>query len=129
MFIPKHKAKVENGKLILKDKERFSGWIVTLDGDVEVIVQKPKTTRTSKQNSFYWAYISLVSDETGDDPNSLHEYFKRTHLPPRFITVMGKDIKIPATTTKLSKKQFSDYIRSIEVETGIMAPSLEDLYG
>ncbi len=85
-----------------------------------------KSTRTLSQNRFYWLYLNVIAQETGDDANSLHEYFSRTFLPPRFIKAMGKEIKIPATTTTLSKTDFSEYLDRISGLTNIPIPNPSD---
>jgi len=95
-------------------------------GKVTVTIDNNKPVRSTAQNNFLWLYYTLIEEETGNDRNDLHEYFKRKHLPPKMIKVMGKEIKIPASTTKLSKYDFGEYIRKIEVETNILAPNPED---
>jgi hypothetical protein len=92
------------------------------DGKYQVSIEKYNHKRTSNQNRLYWSYLKLISDYNGDEVNDLHEYFKRKHLPPRFTTVMGNEIKLPNSTTKLSKSEFSEYIRAIEIETRLSIP-------
>lgn len=92
---------------------------------IKIMYEKP--ARSKQQNRLYWLYLNVIETETGDDSVSLHEYFKRAFLPPKFIKVMGKDIKIPASTTELNKSDFSEYIMRIEQETGIPCPNPKDL--
>lgn len=125
----KLKAKIINNKLYYQDNKLYEWTLLGLGKEgisveVEVTINKPDNKRGSNQNRYYWAYLNIISDDTGDDSNSLHEYFKRKLLPPRFIVVMNKEIKIPASTTKLNKVEFVDYIKRIEVLTGILAPKL-----
>ena len=115
-------AKVEKGKLEFWQPKVFSDYISSLKGEIDIIVEKHQDIRTRRQNSFYWLYLSIIEQETGENANDLHEYFKRIFLPPRFIVVRGKEIKLPATTTKLSKKQMSDYLEKICAETGVPIP-------
>lgn len=122
---PIHYGSVENGKLTVRNKDRFNTWLATLKGNVELIVRKTKSQRSGQQNRFYWAYLEIIAAETGHGPNELHEYFKRRHLPPRFAKILGHDIKLPATTTELNKAEFSAYIMGIEAETGVPAPATE----
>lgn len=89
-----------------------------------------KAQRSNQQNKYYHAYLKIIEMETGQDNknNELHEYFKRIFLEPEKIVVFGKELKIPASTSSLSKVGFSEYIRKIELETGVTAPNPEDLY-
>jgi len=84
------------------------------------------TNRTSSQNNFYFFYLGLISQDTGDDVNSLHEYFRRTLLPPKFISIKGKEIKIPTSTTELSKIEFGEYMDRISMETEMEIPDPHD---
>jgi hypothetical protein len=61
----------------------------------------------------------VIERETGQDTNDLHEYFKRTLLPPVFKTVMGKEFKIPASTKDLNKAAFGEYLDKIAAMTGM----------
>lgn len=81
--------------------------------------------RSTQQNSYYWFYLGLVEDSTGLDANELHEIFKRLFLPPRFVKYKGREIKLPATTIKLSKSDFSDYLDKICMESGVSLPNPE----
>jgi len=97
---------------------RFSG--------KKAIIEIPKKTRTGAQNRYYWFYLGIIEAETGNTASDLHETFKRTLLPPRFITttIKGKEqeIKIPASTTKLSKIDMGDYLEKICAETNVPIP-------
>ena len=119
-------AKITDNK-IWYDNQKYYDWqLRALEGEeIDVKISKRKTNekRTDQQRKYQWAYYKIIADDTGDNANSLHEYFKRTLLPPEYIEVMGKTIKIPASTAKLSKEDFSKFIRDIEIETDIPAPS------
>lgn len=116
--------KIEDGNL----SDVIISFIKSTKGKHRLIFEEWKENRSGQQNRYYWAYLNIISQETGDDANSLHEYFKRKHLAPKFISAMGKEIKIPASTTKLTKEQFGKYIDLIELECGVIAPNPDDLY-
>lgn len=90
-------------------------------------IERIVPVRSLSQNAFYWAYLGTIEKETGNLANDLHEYFKRTLLPPKFINVMGKEIKIPASTTDLTKVQFGEYLDKISAESGVPLPTREEL--
>lgn len=79
-------------------------------------------TRTLSQNKLYWLFLEKIEFETGSNSNDLHEFFKRTLLPPKFIKVLGREIKIPKSTTELKSNEFSDYMDKISAETGVEIP-------
>ena len=97
-------------------------------GKMLLILKEKKEKRSLKQNAYYWAYLQIISQETGNEVDDLHEYFKRKHLPAQEIKVLGRTIKIPSSTADLASGQFCEYIKRIEVETGVLAPDPNDLY-
>jgi len=95
-------------------------------GSYVVTIEKEKSKRSLDQNSYLWGVVyKTISDYNGDTVNDLHAYFKRVCLPPEFKKVMGKEFKVPASTTELSKADFGNYIERIRAEVapmGIIIP-------
>lgn len=85
-----------------------------------------KSKRSLSQNDYLWGVVyKKIAEHTGHTEDELHEYFKRKCLPPKFIKVMGKEIKVPSSTTELNKVEFSEYIEKIRAEVapmGIVIP-------
>lgn len=107
------------------NRARFNDVLKNNEGKtfrIELVENK----RSLSQNALYHLYLSVVERETGNNTGDLHEYFKRTLLPPRLIKVFGKELKIPATTTALTKSEFSEYMMKIEAETGVLVPNPQD---
>jgi len=126
--VPIHKCYIQDGKITWFDEDRLDRWIQKLEGTVDVIYKPETKRRSTNQNRFYWAYLRIIEDETGNDSTDLHEYFKRIFLPPRYITVMGKTIKVPSSTTDLDTADFSRYMEKINAETGIPIPDPNEYY-
>ena len=116
-------AIVKDGHIHLSEGNalRFADFAKKNEGKILRITHE-KTKRSLQQNAFYWLYLKVIATETGDDENSLHEYFKRALLPPKWLKVMGKEIKVPASTTTLSKSDMSDYMAKICALTHIPIP-------
>lgn len=116
--------KPDNQKQWLDFAEKYNKKKVVL----EITEDKPK--RTLDQNAYLWGIVyKTISDYNGDTENDLHEYLKRKLLPPKFIKVLGKEVKVPASTTDLSKSDFSDYIERIRAEVshlGIIIPEAQE---
>lgn len=93
-------------------------------GKYNLNLDNGKENRSTQQNRYYFGIcLPLVAEETGDTVEDLHELFRRTLLTPKFITARGKTIKIPTSTTELKKDEFGEYLRKIEVETGVLFPN------
>lgn len=125
-YISTHIARIKDCKLILKNVDKWRSTLMNLDGqEVRISIDKNIDLRSTQQNRFYWLYLQVIEDETGENADDLHEYFKRKFLPPRFIKIFGKEIKLPATTTKLDKLEFTNYLEKICAESGIPIPNYD----
>ena len=119
---------ITKGNLDFGSEYNESRWRVFLQNNEgkKVIIKLPdKPTRSNAQNAYYWFYLGIVEQETGNLAMDLHEYFKRIFLPPKFINVMGKEVKIPSSTKTLSKADFGEYIDKICSLTNIPLPDPE----
>ena len=129
MIIPKFYGTVKDSKLYFDNRNNFDLYVGTLDGNkVEVIVKKIKKNRSTRSNNYYWVYLTLLEAETGNAKDDLHEYFKSRYLSRRIGTLNGKEIMLPPTTTNLSTGEMSEYIRNIEMESGINATDPNEYY-
>lgn len=91
-------------------------------------IDKPKVVRTLSQNSFYWIYLEMISRETGNDPEDLHDFFKGKLLPRKVVVIKGRktahNYEKMSSTTKLTKLEMGDYMDRIAVLTGITIPDV-----
>ncbi len=120
-------ATAKNGELDWgsdHNEARLRQWLKDNEGKT-LRLQPVQTKRSLNQNALYWMYLELVSQETGDDPNSLHEYFRRTLIPPRYVTAVGHTIKVPESTTELSKVEMGEYLERISALTGVPVPDTD----
>jgi hypothetical protein len=118
------RAQIIDGKIDFKNPalaSKFQEWKRAHDGSyISIDLDNPK--RSSTQNNYYWTYLGVIAQDTGDTANDLHEFFKRKLLPPQFIKVRGEEMKIPASTTDLDKGQFTEYLDRICALTNIPLP-------
>lgn len=103
---------------------RFRQWAKENPGK-KMKIEQIITKRSINQNRFYWLYLEQIEMETGNTANDLHEYLKRVLLTPKFITVLGKEIKIPKSTAELNKIEFGEYMEKINALTGVEIPDNE----
>lgn len=120
MYFP---ASIKDGSISFAPHvlRHFQAWAGEHEG-ARVTVKVDKLTRSLSQNAYYWVYLGVIADETGDNADDLHEFFKRKLLPPRFITVLGTEVKIPASTTDLDKMAFGEYLDQICALTNVPLP-------
>lgn len=119
-------------RIVVKSQRWYQHQINKFKEGEEVTLQvhnrKPK--RTEQQNRYYWGvYLPIVSKETGElNIDRLHSLFSGMFLTEGVVVVLGKKTRMKKSTTELSTSEFSQYIMSIEAETGIPAPPTES-YG
>ena len=107
-IIPKFKGKVEKGKLTLNNQSKFELYLNGLEGEIELIIKRAIKHRSLNQNNLYWLYLNVISEDTGNTPEELNEYFKRVHLKPQNLNCFNKTIPIPGSTTTLNTAEFTD---------------------
>lgn len=83
---------------------------------VVITVSEWKPKRSLCQNRLMWKWLSELSDQTGNDVDALHEYFKRRFLGCDSLEVMGEVVEIPKSTTKLKVGEMAGYLTKIEQE-------------
>ena len=122
-------VRIDKGQLNFGSDENIARWRQFLkDNDEKWLrIALPESKRSGQQNRYYWFYLELVARETGDDPVSLHEYFKKKLLPPVTKTIKGKSGKeiifeTETSTTDLNKVQMGEYLDRISSLTDIPLP-------
>lgn len=110
MIVPIHLAEIKNGELFFFDRKRFDKWILTLGNKkVEVIVRKRTKQRSAKQNNYLWGVAyKVISEETGMEPDEVHEFFKL-----KFLKYNVGKFETLKSTTKLTTGEFMGYVEKI----------------
>lgn len=128
MFIPKFFGEITNGVLALENEGEYKAYLSSLVGKVEVIIQRWHAKRTNRQNAFYWSYLKMVSDDTGFTDEELHELFKQKFLDKRKLQVLGEEIEMYPSTTRLTKKEFAEYMEKISLFCEVPIPDPLKVY-
>lgn len=110
-------------KLVPDNTKAWLDYLLSVDKKKLVVsIEQEKWVRSASQNNFYWAYLRIIANETGHTEDDLHSLFKRKFLPPEFVTILGIEIKRPASTTKLDKVAFGEYMQKISAMTNVPIP-------
>lgn len=125
-------------KFVISDQRSRQGVIDYLqklpdDGkhrDVAITLRRIK--RTIPQNRLYRLWIGLIADETGNNPDDLHEAFKLMFLGTKEVNIGGAGASIPVSTTALDTTRFTHFLEQLEAwvtaELGIILPRPEDRF-
>lgn len=103
-------SEVKQGKLqknislnIAKDLNSFEG------KRVKIIIEKLKSQRSLQQNKYWWACVTILSNELGYTKEEMHEILKFKFLKrEKVIERNGEVLEYIESTAKLSKGDFSD---------------------
>ncbi len=127
-IIPKFYGEVNDGKLVVENKDKFDLFVGTLSGKVEIVVKPWRKTRSGQQNKYLWGVVyKIIAEYTGEDIMDIHNNFKY-----KLLKSTGKSGKLHSckSTTKLSTADFTDYIEKIKVWAsgfGLNIPSPDDI--
>ena len=114
---------IENGTMKARNKEAFHSFKKKNEGETfKVEFDDNLPSRTQKQNRFYWKYLEIIAEETGNNKDTLHLLFKNMFLSKGADEAFGKAVRKTRSTTDLNKKEFTEYIKQIERKTEIPAP-------
>jgi hypothetical protein len=94
---------------------------------LRVEVSQHRKRRSDEQNRALWGVAyRVLSDETGNDVNDLHEYFLGEYFGWEVIDVMGQKRRRPVRrSSKLNTMEFSDFYAFIQrraAEFGLYIP-------
>jgi hypothetical protein len=74
----------------------------------------------------YFSYPQIISDDTGNDPETVHEFLKAKFLPKRETIIKDEKLTLPGCTHDLNKDNFFtdfvDPIRAWYAEFGGIIP-------
>ena len=120
-------AKIEGGKFKIEQGTKWKRYVSSLNENtlLSFSVEKRKNQRSLSQNNYYWLYLGIIEDETGNLADDLHEFFKRKFLRPVTKKILGEEIKLPASTTNLGKHDFGEYLDKICAMTNVPLPDPE----
>lgn len=112
---PLFRTKAEKGKLVIYDKEKLVTYLSIKEGkELEMRLSEYRKKRSDEENRYYRGVVlPIIEDHTGQDDDSLHEFFKDKFLPKREIKVGNETRKVPISTTELSTIGMEEYLGKI----------------
>lgn len=80
-----------------------------------VTIEKKKEKRSLNANAYYWVLMSILEKETGQDQDSLHDYFKTKFLPKRKVVFKqtGEENEVQGSTAELDSFNFFEYVDKV----------------
>jgi len=115
--------------------ERINDFLAnSLDSFIVITIELRKRIRSNSQNAYYWGVVieTLFNGfkEFGYSKDEIHEILKTKFNGVKEVNIGSETFLIPRTTTKMSTKEFTDYIESIQkwaAELNIDIPSPNEI--
>jgi len=130
---PIFSGRVENGRLVIENLDKFREYLTTLQDRVQIIVRKPKKKQRSNEQNRYLRGVcyKLLSEWSGDTTEEWHEICKQMFVEPTKKIIDGNTYEIRKSSTALNTKEFTDYIEKIRrfgAEHGVIIPDPDQTY-
>ena len=107
-------GEIKKGKLILNNKQHFQDQLIELEGmDVVIKIIERNNNRTKDQNSLFWSWVAILSDNTGYTKEEMKELIQVKFLQRERLDADGYTETYIKGTSTLSKKEFNDLMNDI----------------
>jgi hypothetical protein len=97
----------------------------------QVKITKKRAKRSINQNSLYWMWLTCIEQETGNDKDDLHLFFKNKFIGQKYVYLGDHESLVTISTTKLNTAKFKQYLDKVQMfanaELNISLPNPEDL--
>jgi len=107
-------GEIKKGKLILNNKQQFQDQLMELEGlDVVIKIIERNNNRTKDQNSLFWSWVAILSDNTGYTKEEMKELIQVKFLQRERLDADGYTETYIKGTSTLSKKEFNDLMNEV----------------
>ena len=105
---------IKMGKLTLNNNRLFKDGLKEFDGkEVEIRIRERSNSRSKEQNSLYWQWINILSNEIGFTKTEMHELIKYKFLKRNIVNDDGGEEIIIKSTTTLTVKEFNQLMNDL----------------
>ena len=107
-------GKIINGKLTPNNERSFKDKLIEFEGkEVEIRIKVRSNNRSKEQNSLYWKWINILSNETGFQVEEMHELVKYKFLQRNVVNNDGVEEVILKSTTTLTVSEFNKFMNDV----------------
>ena len=105
---------IKNGNLILNNKEQFKDQLLKFEGkEVVIKITERNNNRTKDQNSLFWKWVEIISNETGYTKEETKELISYKFLKRERVDEEGYTETYLRGTSTLNKKEFNDFMNEV----------------
>jgi hypothetical protein len=103
-IIPKFKVKILHGGISFEDLDKYQRYVQSLDGEYELIIQRPRKDRSNAQNRYFHGVILPMFAENGDTVE-----FWKNHLKDKFLSYESNGRRSVRETSGLSTVEMEEF--------------------
>lgn len=133
MKLERFLVKVEDSRFSFKSPHHrlmFQRFMKQYDGmEVFIQISEQKSTRSEEQHRYYFLYLRIISEETGNTVIGLHTWAKKEFLTQEQEEVFGTLVDKELSTKTLKKGEFIEYLLNIQNKTGVPLPDTNGYWG
>ena len=105
---------IKKGNLILNNKQQFKDQLVELEGkEVVIKITERNNNRTKDQNSLFWKWVEIISNETGYTKEETKELISYKFLKRERVDEEGYTETYLRGTSTLNKKEFNEFMNEV----------------
>lgn len=100
------------------DRQRFVRWVNLFDLEKPVLftVERFRKKHSRSQRGLYRLWLGEIANETGNDTDELHNFFKLRYLVPEEKTILG-EATLVYSTRNLTTVEYGEFMMKVEVFT------------
>ena len=105
---------IKKGNLILNNKQQFQEQLIQFEGkEVVIKITERNNNRTKDQNSLFWKWVEIISNETGYTKEETKELISYKFLQRERVDAEGYQETYIKGTSTLSKKEFNEFMNEV----------------
>ena len=105
---------IKKGNLKLNNKEQFQEQLLQFEGkEVVIKITERNNNRTKDQNSLFWKWVEIISNETGYTKEETKELISYKFLQRERVDAEGYTETYLRGTSTLSKKEFNEFMNEV----------------
>jgi len=96
------------------DKDKIKSYIERLplrEKGYKILIESITQARSGNQNRYMWYVFKLISDETGQNKDDVHNFYVQKFIG-KYKEVFGEVIST-GNTSKLDTKQFEEFMKNV----------------
>lgn len=119
----------EEGKIHFETEERRRQWTVWIDRlkgkKIQISIQKRKTKRSLKQNSYLWVCLKVLEQELGQPDRDIYDYLIDKHAPMAIMDLNGRQVEKRKSSSQFSVGEMVEFMMHVKVfaaDFGVILP-------